>query len=357
MDAIRTAFDLSYDAIKQMVFKLTEKDPQEAHELFTLFCRALHKSHLEEFFLDNIANYLHTNVELSNAAGFNKNADIPPTVLKYLGFDRVVFGTITHDPWKGNPRPTIRRYVETESMVNWMGLPGDGARVVAERIAEYGDYKVPTTINFMSTPQKQGDKLLKDLEGTILTTRDLPYVDRFELNISCPNPPIGSNQINTRKKNIEMLDDMMEVTDKNVYSRQDIFLKVSPDSTHADVYDTIDIAKVHRINGVVTTNTTTKHNRKYIHVSPEIDGKQVGGASGGAVYESSLRVQKIYSTKIIREKLDWRIIACGGIKSSERVDERIDYGATGIQIYTPLIYSGTKLVKELRLYSSLKQPH
>ncbi|MEK6856608.1 MAG: hypothetical protein AABX49_01190, partial [Nanoarchaeota archaeon] len=102
-------------------------------------------------------------------------------------------------------------------------LPGDGAQVVAERIFQYGDYKIPTTINFMSTPKKQGDELLRDLEGTILATRDLPYVDRLELNISCPNPPIKNNQIDTRKKNIEMLDNMLEVTDKNIYPHQAIF--------------------------------------------------------------------------------------------------------------------------------------
>ena len=322
--------------------------------MFTYFCKTLRTSHLEKIVLYNEDNKLKPYFELSNAAGFNKNADIPPTVLKYLGFDRAVFGTITYDRWDGNPRPTIRRYAETESMVNWMGLPGDGAQVIAERIADYGDYKIPTTINFMSTPQKQGDKLLKDLEGTILATRDLPEVDRFELNISCPNTHSGKGDTDTRKENLRMLNSMLEVVNTNVYQHQDIYLKVSPDSTQADVEDTItiSIAKNHRVNGVVTTNTTTKHNRKYIPVSPQVDGKQVGGASGDAVHEDSLRVQKLYEIKISEIGLDWKIIACGGNNSLQRVNERLKHNAIGIQIYTPLIFSGTKLLRELRNYKS-----
>ncbi len=350
MQHLRNVFDIFYDTIKPIIFKATEKDPQIAHELFTYFCKALHTSHLEKIVLDNEDNHLKPPFELSNAAGFNKNADIPPKVLKYLGFDRVVFGTITYDKWDGNPRPTIRRYVETESMVNWMGLPGDGAQVITERIAGYGDHKVPITINFMSTPKKQGDELLRDLEGTILTTRDLPYVDRFELNISCPNTHSGSGKIDTRKENLRMLDSMMKVTDANIYPHQNIYLKVSPDSTRADVDDTISIAKNHRVKGVVTTNTTTRHDRRYISASPEVDGKQVGGGSGNAVYEDSLNVQKMYETKINELDLDWKIIACGGNNSLQRINKRLEQKAVGIQIYTPLIFSGTKLLRELRNY-------
>ena len=355
MDLIRSAFDVFYDAIKPIVFRLTENDPQDAHEIFTFFCRFLHASHLEKLVLDNGYNNFKLPFELSNAAGFNKNANIPPTVLKYLGFDRIVFGTITHDRWEGNPRPTIRRYAETESMVNWMGLPGDGAKVVAERIFEYGDYKIPTTINLMSTPNKQGDELLKDLEGTILETRDLPYVDRFELNISCPNTHSGDGKVDTRKENLRMLDSMLKVVDVNVYHRnvyfnQEVYLKVSPDSTKADVDDTIDVAKNHFINGFVTTNTTTKHNRLHIPISPTVNDRQVGGASGNAVYEDSLNVQKLYVEKNKEIGEGWKIISCGGINSLERAYERLRHGATGIQIYTPLIFSGTKLLRELRDY-------
>ena len=86
-------------------------------------------------------------VKISNAAGFNKNADIAPSVLEALGFNRVVIGTVTHDKWKGNPRPRMKRFPKTNSLVNWMGLPGHGSKRVAERLYDYDNQSVPLTIN------------------------------------------------------------------------------------------------------------------------------------------------------------------------------------------------------------------
>ncbi|MBI2667646.1 hypothetical protein HYX17_02640 [Candidatus Woesearchaeota archaeon] len=350
MDTIRVAFDLFYDLIKPVVFKLTDKDPQTAHELFIKFCKLIHRFGLEELILDNKRNNSILPFELSNAAGFNKNGDIPPTVLNFLGFERVVVGTVTYDRWDGNPRPTIRRYPETESMVNWMGLPGVGAKEVAQRLASYGNHGVPITINIMSTPGKQGNELLRDLEGTILSTRNLNYVNRFELNVSCPNTHGKSGEMDARDENLRMLDYMLKVMDKCLHHYQEAYFKVSPDSTSADIDDTINVAKEHNIRGVVIGNTTTQHNKKYIPISPMINGKQVGGASGNAVYTNSLKVQKAYDKKIKDIGKDWKLIVCGGINSLERLSDRLMYGANGIQIYTPLVFSGPKLLRELRGY-------
>jgi len=350
MNVIRSSFDMFYDGIKPIVFRLTDSDPQKAHELFAFLCKFLHKGHLERLILNNDSNDFHPSFELSNAAGFNKNGDFPPTTLQYLGFDRVVVGTVTNDQWDGNPRPTIRRYPATESMVNWMGLPGDGVRVVAQKLADYGDHKVPITINFMSTPGKQGDELLKDLEGTILATRDLPYVDRFELNVSCPNTHAKSGAMDVRGENLLMLDAMLGIVETYVHTQQKIYFKVSPNSIPADVDDTTDIAKNHRVNGIVTANTSTKHDRGYILVSPEVNGKVVGGASGNAVYDESLETQKLYDIKRRELDQDWKLIACGGINSLKRTKERLENGAEGIQIYTPLVFSGPKLVRQLKEY-------
>ena len=170
MDTLRNLFDDFYDLVKPAVFRRTEEDPKKAHELFRRFCGVLSFTHLEKLVLDNKSNLVPPPFELSNAAGLNKDGKFHPKVLRYLGFDRVVVGTVTNNPWDGNPRPTVRRYSETESMVNWEGLPGIGAERVAEKLESYGDHGIPITINFMATPKKQGDELLRDLEGTVRRT-------------------------------------------------------------------------------------------------------------------------------------------------------------------------------------------
>jgi len=348
MKLLRKTFNKFYDWIKPAVFKVTASNPEHAHELFAFCCKTLYTLHLDEMVLDHEANHHSLPFELSNAAGFNKNGEIPPQVLRYLGFDRAVIGTLTCDAWKGNPKPRVWRYPESESLVNWMGLPGIGAEAVAEKISNYRQSNVPLTINLMSTPQKSGDAVLRDLEGTILATRDLPNVDRYELNISCPNTHSNLGAYDARIENLNMLEQMLKVMESYVYSQQQIYVKVSPDSTEADVKDTLQTLQKYRFDGIVTANTTTNHDRDYIAVSPQVEGKQVGGASGEAVYKNSLFTQSNYYFRGKEHKMGFKIIACGGINSIQKIEDRRELGASEIQIFTPLIFKGPGLLREIR---------
>ena len=170
---LRFLVDHTYPLVKTALFLATHNDPERAHEHLVKASKFLTGMGLDEFLLGQPKRG-NQNYELSNAAGFNKNGDIPPTFLRSLGFDRVVVGTVTGEPWEGKPRPRIRRYSATGSMVNWMGLPGVGAQEVAETMNDYGDHHIPITINLMATPGKSGDDAIKDLEKTVLATRDLP---------------------------------------------------------------------------------------------------------------------------------------------------------------------------------------
>jgi len=338
MDIFRNIIDSSYPLIKPFLFR---KDPQQAHEMFSQWCLFLYRKNIDKLLFYHRKNTLP--FPISNAAGFNKNGSIPPRVLKYLGFSRVVVGTVMNNPWKGNPGVTIQRYPGTESMVNWMGLPGVGAEQVAKNLQQFGKRGVPLTINFMSTPQKQGHDVLDDLKGTILATRDIPSVDRFELNISCPNTHGSSGTLDARRENLSQLQKMLHVVEQHVHPSQEIYLKISPDSTEDDVNDIINVVQKYRVNGFVIGNTSTNHDPKFISLSP---GK--GGASGNAVYYDSLRTQKMFYERLKKVDQKYTIIACGGINSSEKVKERFSFGATEIQIFTPLIFSGPGLLREMR---------
>jgi len=221
-----------------------------------------------------------------------------------------------------------------------MGLPGKGSKVVAEKLQSYGNHDVPLTINLMSTPQKQGNKLIEDLEATVLDLRNIKEVDRFELNISCPNTHNKNGEMDSRSEYQKQLGEMLYAIEELIWPSQELYLKVSPDLNLEGVEEIISVIKDHAVKGIVSTNTTTNHNPKYISNSP---GK--GGASGNAVYESSLEVQKMFN-EIKEDHL--KIIACGGINSVERLNERLSNGATEIQIYTPLIFKGPKLLRKLK---------
>tara|TARA_Y100000310_G_scaffold255136_1_gene262378 strand:- start:3332 stop:4408 length:1077 start_codon:yes stop_codon:yes gene_type:complete len=356
MNSLRNIVDWGYDKSKSAIFELTESDPEIAHEMFVRLARGIHRLGFEELLLDCSENNHGPGFEISNAAGFNKDGKIPPTFLKYLGFDRVVVGTVTGESYEGSPRPRIKRYSETRSMVNWMALPGAGAEEVAENLRFYGDHSVPITINLMSTPGKEGQDLLKDLEKTILLTRNVPFVNRYEINISCPNTHGSSGRRDTRREYKDQLSEILLVVFDASYDHQEIWIKVSPDQDINGIRDTtqtsedIRISEGCEVEGFVIGNTTTRYNPRFITSPPNQEKK--GGASGNAVYGKSIDVQELFCNEIKGLDLNYKIIACGGINSAKKALERTKYGdeiIEGMQLYTGLIYEGPKLLRELRM--------
>ncbi len=266
MDFFRRGFDFFYDITKPAIFWATRKDPEKAQHLFVSSLRLLEKLKLGKIILDNSANKL-WDVSISNAAGFNKNAEIPPQILDYLGFDRVVIGTVTYDAWQGNPRPRTRRYIETESLVNWMGLPGIGAERVKENHRKYKSC-IPLTINLMATPGKKGETALRDLENSVLTLRSIPLVDRWEVNISCSNTINSTGELDARREYQKELDNVLSVVGGSKNKNQYVDLKVSPDLTSPEIDAILETSSRHPVAGFTTTNTTTIHNPIFIPESP-----------------------------------------------------------------------------------------
>ncbi len=339
MDLIRRIFDGSYDFGKRFLLDETREDPEVAHELFVKFSKIVSKFHLERLLLNNKTNYIKpiTRIPILNAAGFNKNADIPINFLKHLGFDFVVIGSVSYDKWDGNERPRIKRFPRTDSMVNWMGLPGIGALKVRENI-EKQKYDSDVIINFISTPGKQGDEMIRDLENTVRTFVGLKGLKRYELNISCPNTKEDFRNFQGHLKNMVKM--FVDTTD----SRYELDYKLSPDSSEDELEALLEVTEKYGVTrGYVCGNTSKYHDPKYIDNNL---GK--GGASGNAVFDISLDFQKMVRDKLIKRRSYSKIIACGGIDSKKKLRERIDYGASEAQLFTGLIYKGPRLIRELK---------
>ncbi len=337
MDLIRKVFDSSYDLIKHPLFYVTNKDPEIAHDLFVLFSKVLSLARLEKLVLDNKENYTQLPFEISSAAGFDKNARVSPKIFKNLGFDRIVIGTVTRKAWPGHPRPRIKRDVSRESLINLIGWNNDSAKAVANRLKLYQNQEVKITINIGPTPAPELSvkERLKDLEETIKIFKDISYVDRFEYCPSCPNIDIF------REENQELLGEFANFIKNKIYPHQALYIKISPDIDKKEIDRTINVT-YDFVRGYVTTNTTTRH--EY--------GK--GGGSGNILYDYSLETQKRFYG--VLKNTDKEIIACGGINSTERVEERISIEPQEkkeVQLFTPIVFSGPRLLRELRTYKHI----
>ena len=117
-------------------------------------------------------------------------------------------------------------------------------------------------------------------------------------------------------------------------------VKIAPDLDDAAVRR--DRATARRdigIDGVIATNTTIA--RDGVAGLPHAD--EAGGLSGAPLRERSTAV-----LRMLAEALDGAlpIIGVGGILAATDAQQKIDAGATLVQLYTGLIYRGPDLVAE-----------
>ncbi|MEK6894915.1 MAG: hypothetical protein AABX48_00150 [Nanoarchaeota archaeon] len=339
MNLLRHGIDHGYNLLRDSVFRATVANPEKAHEYFIKFTNAVYDLGMDKFLLNNSANGLNPPYKISNAAGFNKNGDIPPSFMEWLGFDRVVVGTVTGDPWVGNDcMPRIWRFPKTSSMVNYLGLPGVGAEAVAENLSRY-KHNIPLTISVMSTPGKKGIASVNDIIKTVRINKDISNIDIFQYNDSCPNTHEAEDMLNSH----------LEAICNEKHPSQKLEAKISPDLTKEELERKIEIFRRYSINAIVISNTTKYHNPRYIIISPRVNVQQVGGASGAAVYEPSFTMQNMVDAKLNEIKSEIELIAVGGIDSVEKAKERTrSPRVKGIEIFTGLIFKGPGLIEELR---------
>ena len=107
--------------------------------------------------------------------------------------------------------------------------------------------------------------------------------------------------------------------------------------------DIISIISNTGIDGVVATNTTIDRSN-LITKKDQLNLIGKGGLSGSPVKNRSTEVIRYLSKN---SNKSFPIIGVGGIHSAEDALEKIDAGATLVQIYTGFVYEGPILIKRI----------
>lgn len=271
------------------------------------------------------------------AAGFDKNA-LAVNQLAACGFGFVEIGTVTPVGQEGNPKPRLFRLIEDEAIINRMGFNNDGVEIVAERLralkpecivgGNIGKNKV--------TPNEQAtDDYIKAYNALE------PYVDYFVVNVSSPNTP-NLRELQDKEPLMALLN-TLQSRKQELNSSKPIFLKIAPDLTDSQLDDIIAIVAETKIAGVIATNTTIE--RGGLRASAErITEIGAGGVSGKPVKNRSTEVIRYLSEHSGKA---FPIIGVGGIHTAEDALEKMDAGASLVQIYTGFIYEGPGIVKRI----------
>jgi len=271
------------------------------------------------------------------AAGFDKNA-VLLNEWEAFGFGFIEIGTVTPLPQEGNPKPRLFRLIQDKSIINRMGFNNEGMEKVLERLK-----KRKTKIivggnigkNKITPNEKATDDYLKSFRALH------KFVDYFVVNVSSPNTP-NLRALQEKEPLLELLNALRK--ENNQFPKpKAILLKIAPDLSESQLDDVIDVVKEANIQGIVATNTTIQRENLSISQS-KIEAIGQGGLSGQALTEHSTQIIRYLHQK---SEGEIPIIAVGGIASPEQAIEKLEAGASLVQVYTGFIYEGPGLIKKI----------
>ncbi|MGQ0738678.1 MAG: quinone-dependent dihydroorotate dehydrogenase [Bacteroidota bacterium] len=293
------------------------------------------------------------NIQFSNlvglGAGFDKNAKYLRE-LECLGFGSVEIGTVTPLPQKGNEKPRLFRLPKDKAFINRMGFNNDGVKAVAERLIKWksevrsrkSDFRPQTSDliiggNIGKNKNTPNEEAWKDYD--ICFKELYPYVDYFVVNVSSPNTP-GLRELQEKETLRKILTHLQQINQAKDIQRP-LLLKIAPDLTQQQMDDVIDLALEIKLDGLVATNTTTGR-AGLLTPDPRLKTIGAGGLSGLPLKHRSTEI-----VKYICEKTQGKIpvIASGGIFTGADAKEKMDAGATLMQVWTGFIYEGPGIVK------------
>jgi len=271
------------------------------------------------------------------AAGMDKDgAHI--NALAALGFGFIEIGTVTPRPQPGNPKPRLFRLPAAQAIINRMGFNNLGVDNLVKNVAA-SRFSGVLGINIGKNKDTPNAQAVDDY----LACLDKVYVHAsyVAVNISSPNTQ-GLRELQ-KDEALDALLSAIKLRQSELAQQHGkyvpIALKIAPDLDDAQIAAIAALLMMHRIDAVIATNTTLARNA--VAGLPNAD--EAGGLSGAPVRSASTRVIQALAHHLEGEV---PIIGVGGILSGADAQEKIDAGASLVQLYSGLIYKGPELVRE-----------
>lgn len=273
------------------------------------------------------------------AAGYDKDARAPDAVLAMgCGFAEV--GTITPQPQDGNPKPRIFRLVDDQALINRLGFNNGGHAAALARLEARKDRGGIVGVNIGANK----DSIDRGEDYVLGLMRFNAVASYFTVNISSPNTP-GLRDLQAPAALDALLARIMDARARLVEGgalERPIIVKIAPDIAEEDIMPIVERIIARGVDGIAVSNTTLARDGLKSAAAP-----QTGGLSGRPLFKRSTamlaRIFKATDGKI-------PLIGIGGIDSGQRALEKIEAGATLLQLYTGLVYEGPGLIGEIKSF-------
>jgi dihydroorotate dehydrogenase len=326
--------------MKFLISLLRLLPPEIAHSVALKSLNIIYKLNLVPFlfpFKGSSSTFSYKNLIFKNrlgiAAGLDKNGDYIDS-LGALGFGFIEVGTVTPLPQEGNPKPRIFRFPFEQALINRLGFNNKGLDCLIRNLRSR-KFSGIVGVNIGSNKNSEGQKRIDDYVECI--EKISPYADYITINISSPNTP--NLRALHAKENLIPLFSAIKLAIENVNYLNPVFIKISPDEAEETILNIILAIKDYAFDGVIASNTTIDRT-ELNHIS----GHNIaGGLSGRPLFKKSTDLLK----KIHKHDQGLVKIGVGGVFNSKDYKEKLESGASLVQIYTSFIYEGPQIVSKL----------
>jgi dihydroorotate dehydrogenase len=339
-----------YELTRPLLFAL---DPETAHDIAFSGLRRAHAAGLTRLLSPRIAD---DPVELMGlrfpnpigmAAGLDKNGTHIDAFASF-GFGSIEVGTATPRPQPGNPRPRLFRLPQARALINRFGFNNVGIEQFVRNVEashDAGRQGVVLGLNIgknAATPIEQAfDDYAIGLRSVYRLLVERPgYV---AINISSPNTKDlralqGASELEELLGGLR--DERHRLADAHG-ARVPMAVKIAPDLTSEDLLRVADTLVAFDVDAIIATNTTISRTE----VAGQTHANETGGLSGAPLLARSTAIVRTLAQHL-RGRLP--IIAAGGVMSGADAVQKIEAGASIVQLYTGLIYHGLGLVAQCR---------
>ena len=273
------------------------------------------------------------------AAGFDKDGVYYPLMAK-LGFGSVELGTVTPRAQSGNAKPRLFRLPGDRALINRMGFNNGGVAALARNIERQGR---PDGLVLGGNIGKNKDTPNEEATADYLECLDVLHdvVDYFAVNVSSPNTP-GLRSLQAREPLTRLLSELQSRNQARATPRP-LLLKIAPDLTDEALDDIVELAQETQLAGLIATNTTIARNML------TADEREVAAIGNGGLSGAPVRARSTAVLRYLRAALpdDFPLVGVGGVTDDASALEKLDAGATLVQVYSGLVFAGPTLPSDI----------
>ncbi len=327
--------------VRPWFFRHGGGDPEAAHEAMISVLSSLPRPllSLTGWIMDHKRNPVTVaGIEFPSRVGIAAGTDkdgLAARSWSRLGCGFVELGTVTPRPQPGNPAPRLYRLRDSEAVINRMGFNNRGAAALRDTLVAMGHRRgsnalgIPIGISIGKNKTTDLDQAHRDYEACVDAVADV--ADYLAINVSSPNTP-GLRSLQSESSLLTVAKATV-----NRAGQVPVFVKFSPDMDPDHYLDAIRVCEDAGVKGIIATNTTL--GRDGLTVTDQKWADQPGGLSGRPLTDKALAV-----VELIASHTDLPVIGVGGIMTPADGQRFFDAGATLLEVYTGVIYSGPALI-------------